>query len=239
MPPPSATTTMPNGALLDEAAFGPVIGMTNALSEPRSPTAMLLVQRAMELVDEAEQLIADHKARIAYLEELSTTDELTGLLNRRGFMAQLRRALAEARRFHECGVLMMCDLDGLKPVNDRLGHLAGDAAIRRTGELLASSIRTTDFVGRIGGDEFAVLLTRCKVSGGHQRVEEICRRVNGGTVTWNDTVLPLSASFGTTIFSGNDDEDQILSRADMDLYAAKREKKMPVLATAPMVSAAG
>src|SRR3546814_19486078 len=85
---------------------------------------------------EAEQTLALQRARIRYLESLSVTDEMTGLLNRRGFGLELSRALARARRQNESGLLVMCDLDNFKAINDTYGHPAGDALLRAVGQAL-------------------------------------------------------------------------------------------------------
>src|SRR3546814_1418393 len=81
---------------------------------------------------------------------------MTGLLNRRGFGLELSRALARARRQNESGLLVMCDLDNFKAINDTYGHPAGDAILRAVGKALKRNTRESDYVARVGGDEFAV-----------------------------------------------------------------------------------
>src|SRR5207248_977167 len=128
------------------------------LKVPREGDRQVVLDRAMATVAQAEQWLVALQARIAYLEGLSVTDELTGPLNRRGFLAQLGRAMPTARRGGPHGVLMICDLDDFKAINDRHGHLVGDDALCQTAELLAQHVRRADTVARLGGDEFAVLL---------------------------------------------------------------------------------
>src|SRR5260370_29688258 len=129
-----------------------------ALKVPREADRQVVLDWAMATVAEAEERLATLQTRIEYLEGLSVTDELTGLLNRRGFLAQLDRALASARRGGPHGVLMICDLDGFKQINDRHGHLAGDEVLCQVGGLLARHVRRSDTVARLAGDEFAILL---------------------------------------------------------------------------------
>src|SRR5882757_1482875 len=105
------------------------------LSLPREADRQGVLDWAMATVAEAEQRLATLQARIEYLESLSVTDELTGLLNRRGFLGQLDRTLATARRGGPHGVLMICDLDGFKAINDRYGHLVGDEVLCQIGSL--------------------------------------------------------------------------------------------------------
>jgi len=103
-----------------------------ALNIPREADRQVVLDWAAATVAQAEERVAALQARIEYLEGLSVTDELTGLLNRRGFLAQLDRALASSRRGGPHGVLMICDLDGFKAVNDGYGHLIGDEALCQT-----------------------------------------------------------------------------------------------------------
>jgi GGDEF domain-containing protein len=118
-----------------------------------------LIEDLLEAAANAEQRIAEQRARIRYLENLSITDELTGVLNRRGFKLELERALARAERRGETGVLLLGDLNRFKAINDSLGHLAGDSVLRAVAHELRRSTRRSDYVARIGGDEFAVLMT--------------------------------------------------------------------------------
>jgi diguanylate cyclase (GGDEF)-like protein len=167
-------------------------------------------------------MLADQRARIAQLERLSMTDELTGLFNRRGFTDQLRRQLALARRYGDVGLVVLCDLDRFKEVNDTHGHLAGDKMLRHVGQLLSHSVRETDVVARLGGDEFALVLAKCDPKAGLARVAEIAAEVNAATVTWNDEALPASASFGAAPYQAGCNPDELLHRADISLYRHKR-----------------
>lgn len=116
-----------------------------------------LLERALMYAAQAEQQIASQNQRIEYLQDLSFTDELTGLFNRRGFQDQLKRTLANARRFGHTGVLIYCDLDKFKNVNDAHGHCAGNAVLRHVAETALHSLRQIDTVARLVGDEFAML----------------------------------------------------------------------------------
>ncbi|NBB82063.1 MAG: diguanylate cyclase [Alphaproteobacteria bacterium] len=190
-----------------------------------SPSAGLLLERALTLVAEAEQMLADQRARIQQLEQLSMTDELTGLYNRRGFLAQLARELANGRRHGAPGVLVLADLDGLKQINDTLGHVAGDAAIRRFADLIDADLRRGDIVARLGGDEFAMVLHKATAAGAAKRVAQIRRTVETTPLLWNGAPVPLAASFGRTVLTTEDDETTAMARADDALYADKRSRK--------------
>ena len=164
--------------------------------------------------------IQNHK--IAEAERLAQTDELTRILNRRGFEKQLERALASANRYDEKGVLGFIDLDGFKPVNDTLGHLAGDKVLKTVATLLSNSIRSTDFVGRVGGDEFAVVLSRTCPHEGLERIEHLEHSLNSSVAQWEGNHIQLKASFGTYVFGPGDMADDIMSAADQNMYESKR-----------------
>jgi len=218
---------------------------SGAIEDVGSTGAGLLVEQALGLVAEAERLIAEQRARIADLERLSVTDEMTGLLNRRGILEHLRREIALARRHGEPGVVVLCDIDGLKAVNDTLGHAAGDALIRAFAAILRDAVRQSDIVGRLGGDEFALLLARCRADGARSRIEALRERIADdqpvlpfrawpgaatsrqphATADGNGTRLALAASFGSAVFTGALDEDAVLARADRALYADKRRRR--------------
>ena len=145
-----------------------------------------LLEQALVSAAEMQQRLAAQHERIEKLEALSHTDELTGVLNRRGFMAHFARAMATARRAGGGGILAIIDIDDLKVINDRLGHPAGDAVLRRVAAVLTDNVRESDVVARIGGDEFAVLLGDARVGDGVDRCRDLERIVNSSEVVHNN-----------------------------------------------------
>ena len=197
-----------------------------ALFDPHGDTPGWQVRQALAWVAEAQRIIAEQQERILYLETLTTTDELTGLLNRRGFFSQLRRELAHAERDMKAGgLLALIDLDGFKAINDSYGHDAGDAVLCRVAALLSSSVRTQDLVARLGGDEFAVLLTGIDPTTGVCRTVELARRLNTETVPWHGHELSIALSLGTSPYGAGDREDLVVRHADMAMYADKNKRK--------------
>ena len=162
------------------------------------------------------------KHKIAEVEKLAQTDELTKILNRRGFIHQLNRTLAAAERYNEKSLLAFIDLDGFKPVNDTLGHLAGDEVLKNVARILTDNIRTTDFVGRVGGDEFAIVLSRTCPDQGIDRIEALDRVINSSFAIWEGKQIQLKASFGSYIFGAGDDANDIIAAADQNMYESKR-----------------
>jgi diguanylate cyclase (GGDEF)-like protein len=203
--------------------------------EKRKPDAMpqggdldryrLMLESALDRVAEAEQTINAQRERIEYLETLSLTDELTGLMNRRGFQAAFRRELGAARRSGVGGMLVMVDLDGFKAINDTHGHLAGDAYLRRVAHVLRDGIRAQDVLCRLGGDEFAILLTGADEETGKLRADELAAAVNSEICPWRGAFLPLRASFGTHHYGAEDREELAMRRADAAMYATKSGRK--------------
>ncbi len=191
---------------------------------PDPDTAIDAVRGAVAAAHEAEHRIAGQKERLVHFERLALTDELTGLLNRRGFEDAIRRTMLGAKRYNEKGVLIFIDLDGFKPVNDTHGHAAGDAVLSRVAELLNENVRGTDFTGRLGGDEFAILLTRSGWQDGLKRAESFDGLINGARVHWLGKPITVRASFGFQTYGPDDDLAELMKCADGAMYASKRAR---------------
>lgn len=192
----------------------------------------LMLREALAKLAEAEERLSEQQERIAYLESLTMTDELTGLVNRRGFNAHFRRVLAQARRGSaqqsddaQGGLLVMIDLDGFKAINDTHGHLAGDAYLRRVANFLMSRVREHDIVARLGGDEFAILLTDTDAATGEARARELTEAARDEALKWEGITLPLRFSVGTQPYTAQDDEDRVLREADIHMYAQKSARR--------------
>jgi len=183
------------------------------------------VQQILAYAAEKEQALTDLRSRVAELEHLLQTDELTGLFNRRGLEAAARRTLANAARYHETGILALIDLDGFKRVNDEHGHAAGDAALRLVGGILKEHIRATDYAARLAGDEFAVLWVRALPKALDQRLRNLKRALNGAVLNWDGAEIALKASAGTAAYDGTTALDDLMLRADKAMYRQKRLRR--------------
>lgn len=193
---------------------------------------LTLLERALRYAAEAEQRMADQRQRIAELESLSVTDPLTGLPNRRGFEAPLRQALARARRYGETGLIAYCDLDNLKEVNDTLGHAAGDKLVQCAAHTLAGSIRETDSVGRLGGDEFGVLMVNTGWKDGVRRMRTLQWRLDSAGTVHQGSDIALRASLGYEPYAPDDTVEEVIHRADMAMYYNKRRRHAGIVRTA-------
>lgn len=167
--------------------------------------------------------ITERKAADARIERLAYYDALTGLPNRTLLLDRLDRALAEARRDNRHAAVLFVDLDNFKTINDTLGHITGDAMLAQVGERLTNLLREQDTIGRLGGDEFLVLLSRLETRDDARAVctktiDAIARPFRIG-----EHELRISASIGVSIYpEDGDDRDALLKCADAALYRAKR-----------------
>ena len=153
------------------------------------------------------------------LTNLARTDPLTGLLNRRGFDEVLVRECSRRTRGGAPMAVLLVDIDHFKRVNDRWGHQAGDSTLHDLGALLASRFRTMDTVGRIGGEEFAVLIPDCAATLALETAQRLCDNVREETRAW---AHPITVSVGIATSSGSlATPSQLLAAADAALYAAK------------------
>ncbi len=164
------------------------------------------------------------------MNRLATVDVLTGLLSRRHFMLLAERELSRSVRYKSEMSVLMIDIDNFKTVNDTHGHEAGDRVLRRLGEILASVLRDVDFVGRIGGEEFAVVLPQTPILRAFEVAERLRRTVEHVEIPLTHG-LPLSISISIGVSSLHDREtniDTFLGQADRALYDAKRQGRNQV-----------
>ncbi|MFC1770024.1 GGDEF domain-containing protein [Nitrospirota bacterium] len=195
------------------------------ISITRSSIKKLDIQ-TRELIEANEELEQEISSRIKTEEKLhilSYTDELTGLYNRRGFMAFSEKTLATALRQGQSSVLVYIDINGMKEINDSGGHHAGDMALKETAELLRDTYREADIIGRIGGDEFAVYTIV-----GQESHEELIIRLNNNLEELNTSRSKnLSLSVGTAVCTpGNECKiEKLLIQADRSMYEDKKDSK--------------
>ncbi len=168
----------------------------------------------------------------------ATHDGLTALWNRGVIMNLLGRELDRSRREQVCTSLLMCDLDHFKSVNDTYGHLAGDDVLRETAKRLLASVRSYDFVGRYGGEEFLVVLNNCNPAYAFARAEEIRKAIAQTPVPSVSGPIPVSMSVGLLLSQdwGRLPVEELLQEADAALYAAKEAGRNCVKVASPKIS---
>lgn len=173
------------------------------------------------------------------LEHISTTDSLTGLLNKRGLQTRLRDEFLRVQRYGRVLSAAILDLDHFKSVNDTWGHLAGDEVLRQFADLLGENVRETDVVARYGGEEFVVLLPETSVEGALVSLERMRESMAGSRFGAPYVSLPLTFSAGVACFPSEDVRapDELLHRADAALYEAKRTGRNRVCTVADVRAA--
>lgn len=153
-----------------------------------------------------------------FLERLSTTDKLTGLFNRLKLDELLDSEFKRAHRYGTAFSVMLIDLDFFKQVNDRFGHQFGDTVLQETAAVLLKKVRSSDSVGRWGGEEFIVICPETHLDGAVRLAEGICAAVEAHIFSKD---LNLTCSIGVGSFRENDSKEELINRADHALYLAK------------------
>lgn len=200
--------------VLDRRPGGLTPDQRNTLSRLARQVIALIEARANE---------AALRQSVARLEELATTDELTGLHNRRSLLHRLKFEVARARRFRAPLAAVMIDLDHFKRVNDEHGHAMGDKVLAAVGKLIRENVRVIDVAGRYGGEELCVLLPNTPLEGARKMAETLRARIEAQVHMNGARRVPVTASFGVGAFDhmGVDDADSLLRVADEALYRAK------------------
>ncbi len=182
-----------------------------------------MLKRALTTARNAERRIVEQQAEIERLQKLSVTDATTELLNRRGFLDSLNRAIERGRRYGEPAVLLLIDLDGFKQINDTYGHSAGDFVLSVVAASLKSAVRLVDDVARIGGDEFAVIMNKMPHQNADIHVKAIEDTLNGLAARWGHDSIPIRASVGSQCFGQSSVEpaEVLYARADNAMYRKK------------------
>lgn len=192
--------------------------------------AVLVVTAAMfTLVLTAAILAATISDQIKAVRQAVRKDELSGLLRRSAFEEEARTLIAKAQADNRMLSMVIADIDHFKQVNDRWGHPAGDAAIRAFGQIMAATIRPADLAGRIGGEEFCIIVADCAGSAAGAVAERLRCALAAQSLAEMGADCTLSASFGVAELRADDGYGEIYSRADAALYRAKKDGRNRVV----------
>jgi diguanylate cyclase (GGDEF)-like protein len=165
------------------------------------------------------------QARILDLEKLVDEDPLIPVANRRAFVRELTRMIAFAERYGMPASIVYFDVDNLKRINDVHGHAAGDAALAQLARILLENVRATDIVGRLGGDELAVLLVRTDKELGESKGAELAAAIEAEPVRWQNHSLCLTVAYGVYALVGGENADAVLAAADREMYRRKAPRR--------------
>jgi len=195
-----------------------VLGIPEAELTPRVRAAISgLMEEVARLRDELRMT----KQRIGDLEELADTDALLPVINRRAFVRELSRMMSYAERYGTPHTLIYFDLNGMKAINDGHGHAAGDAALIHVSDVLKESTRESDVVGRLGGDEFGVLLAQADETTANEKADALAQRIAKEGVPWKGGKLALSVAYGVHPVQRGQDVDDAIQAADRAMYEHK------------------
>ena len=198
-----------------------VLGIPDAEFTPRVRDAIMTL---MAEVDRLRQDLEQTKKRLEAAETVADQDGLLPVLNRRAFVREMSRLISFGDRYNLNASLIYFDLDGFKSVNDSFGHAAGDAALHHVANLLIANVRESDIVGRLGGDEFGVILAKADQPQAEKKARLLTDLFLAQPFEWDGKPLALSFAYGVHAFKKGEDVDLAMENADKAMYAAKREK---------------
>ncbi len=176
--------------------------------------------------------LAEMKAKLEAAEALADRDTLSPVFNRRAFLRELHRTMSEVERYRTPASVIYLDLDGFKALNDAYGHSAGDAVLRNVGLILLDSVRESDVVGRLGGDEFGVILNRASAEEGAVKAQALNDKINTSAILYAGVPHRIRASVGVHPIAMAEDPETALARADEAMYAEKHARRAQVQAFA-------
>jgi diguanylate cyclase (GGDEF)-like protein len=190
-----------------------------------TPAVKGAVQSLLGEIEDLRGEVGRLKGRLAEIEDLADRDPLTPLLNRRALMRELGRIRTFSQRYGSAASLVYFDLDELKSVNDRFGHAAGDACLKAVADRLAANVRDSDIVGRMGGDEFAVILVQADQVTAEAKAASLARAIEAEPLRFGDWSAPLHVSFGVREITQDLEPEALVAQADAAMYARKRERR--------------
>lgn len=211
-----AYVTAGTAAPTDRTAF---LGLGEA---DLTPAVQGAVKTLLTEIDDLRGEVARLKAKLSEAETLADRDPLTPLLNRRAFIRELGRIRTFAQRYGSPASVVYFDLDGFKGVNDRFGHAAGDAALQAVAERLSANVRDSDIIGRMGGDEFGVILVQADEATARAKAESLAQAIEASPIQFGDWSAPLHISYGVREITPDSEPEALVAEADAAMFAAKR-----------------
>lgn len=212
-------------AVAAAAAPRDVLALVGIPQAELTPSVQRALTTLMAEVDELRRELGDARARIGHLEKLVDEDPLVPLVNRRAFVRELTRMLAFAQRYGVPASVIYFNVNNMKQINDRYGHTAGDATLVAMAQMLLENVRTTDVVGRLGGDEMGVLLVQADQAHAERKAAELAALIEAHETLWQGTPIRLGVAYGAYAFAQGDSAGEIIEAADRAMYRTKASMK--------------
>jgi diguanylate cyclase (GGDEF)-like protein len=209
-------------ATVDDVAPASVLGIPDSEFTPRVRHAIMGL---MTEVDSLRRELSDTRKRLDEVEKTADQDGLLPLLNRRAFVRELTRYIAFTGRYNTPASLIYFDLNHMKQVNDSFGHAAGDAVLKHFSEVLQAHVRDSDSVGRLGGDEFGVLLSHAGQDQALKKADVLAEALRHRPVQWKGQEITVSFAYGAFELKAGDNADIAMARADEAMYVQKRASR--------------
>lgn len=199
-----------------------VMGIPEPELTPKVRQAILtLMQEVENLRSEVERA----NSRLAHMERLADQDALVPIPNRRAFVREMSRVISYNERYDAVSSLVYLDLNDFKEINDKHGHAAGDAVLMHVAKVLTENLRESDLLGRLGGDEFGVILSHTDAEKAIIKGRELAQAIQATAVDFDGANLVVSASYGITTFKGGESAQDAINAADRAMYAHKNARK--------------
>ena len=199
-----------------------VMGIPESEFTPKVKEAIMTL---MAEVDVLRQNIEGLNKRLEEAERLADQDALLPIYNRRAFVRELTRIQASVERYGEHASLIYIDLNGFKAVNDDFGHQAGDYVLGEFANRLVRSVRETDVVGRLGGDEFGIILSQTSVDSAMILASRLPQHLEANPVFWEGQKMDVGMAYGVVAIEAGVHPEEALTEADSKMYAQKKISK--------------
>ena len=199
-----------------------VFGIPENEFTPRVRDAIMAL---MKEVDQLRREVDRAHERLEDVARAADQDVLLPILNRRAFTRELSRFIAFAERHGTASSLLYFDLDDFKSVNDVHGHSCGDAVLRHFADVITNQVRGTDVLGRLGGDEFGVILAHISIDHAVKKAASLASQLRDRPARWQNKKIPLSFTYGVTELRAGESPDTAIAQADNAMYAKKRSDR--------------
>ena len=190
-----------------------------------TPKVQAAIMALIEEVDKLRKELRHSQARLEHLELLADQDALAPVANRRAFVREMSRIMSFSQRYGSPSGVLYFDLNGMKAINDTYGHTAGDQALLKVAHTLLDNVRESDVVGRLGGDEFGVLLAQADEATASEKAAMLARAIADAPLIWKGREISLTVAYGIYCFKPGEDVGTALANADKAMYANKQRCK--------------